>query len=162
MKTHELGIIVAALTQFSLACSDAGGSANSASGGAAGSAGTHSGAAGASSSAGSNHSAGEAGQGTDDRGGEAGDSSAGNDAGAGDDAGAGNDASAGNAGDVSDAGASSTDNGGANGGSVAAARFFLPTGVPDNTTAPSIEIDAQGGIHALYPAYAGGDAYYAY
>lgn len=44
-----------------------------------------------------------------------------------------------------------------------AARFFLPTGEQvRNTTAPKVEIDAQGGIHAIYPAYAGGDAFYAY
>lgn len=42
------------------------------------------------------------------------------------------------------------------------ARFFLPTGEPDNTSAPTVEVDAQGGIHALYPAYAIGGAYYAY
>lgn len=41
-------------------------------------------------------------------------------------------------------------------------RFFLPTGEPDNTAAPSIEIDAAGATHAIYPAYAGGDAYYGY
>ena len=45
----------------------------------------------------------------------------------------------------------------------AATRFFLPTGEQvTNTTAPKVEIDAQGGIHAVYPAYAGGDAFYAY
>lgn len=40
--------------------------------------------------------------------------------------------------------------------------FFLPTGEPDNTAAPVIEVDAAGGIHAVYPAFAGGGAYYAY
>lgn len=40
--------------------------------------------------------------------------------------------------------------------------FFLPTGEPDNTSAPTIELDAAGNIHAVYPAYAGGDAYYAF
>lgn len=58
------------------------------------------------------------------------------------------------------------DNGGPNGGgdgtSAPANRFFLPTGEPDNTAAPSLEVDAKGGIHAIYPAYAGGGAYYAY
>jgi hypothetical protein len=39
--------------------------------------------------------------------------------------------------------------------------FFLPTGQPDNTSAPSVEIDGEGRIHAVYPAYAGGGAYYA-
>jgi hypothetical protein len=43
-----------------------------------------------------------------------------------------------------------------------ASQFFLPTTEPDNTAAPRIELDAAGGIHALYPAYAGGGAYYAY
>jgi hypothetical protein len=42
------------------------------------------------------------------------------------------------------------------------AHFFLPTGEPDNTSAPTVETDAQGGMHSVYPAYAGGDAYYAY
>ncbi|HET6585571.1 MAG TPA: hypothetical protein VFG69_19060 [Nannocystaceae bacterium] len=39
--------------------------------------------------------------------------------------------------------------------------FWLPTGEPDNTSAPTIEIDATGAMHAVYPAYAGGRAYYA-
>ena len=47
------------------------------------------------------------------------------------------------------------------GDDVARAPFFLPTGEPDNTAAPSIEVDDDGRIHAVYPAYAGGDAYYA-
>jgi hypothetical protein len=57
-----------------------------------------------------------------------------------------------------------TSGGGANaaGPGAPAAKFFLPTGDPDNTSAPTIEVDKQGGIHAVYPAYAGGDAYYAY
>jgi hypothetical protein len=42
------------------------------------------------------------------------------------------------------------------------ARFFLPTGVPTNTSAPTVEIDAAGGVHMVYPAYARGNAYYAY
>jgi hypothetical protein len=40
--------------------------------------------------------------------------------------------------------------------------FFLPTPEPENTTAPKLEVDANGGTHMLYPGYAGGDAYYAY
>jgi len=144
MKTHQLGFILVALTQFSLACSDAGGSGNEAAGGSAG---NHSGSGNASGAAGSSHSPGDGDQGSGDRGGEAG---------------LGNDASAGDAGDGGDVGAGSANGGTANGGGVAAMRFFLPTGEVDNTAAPSIEIDAQGGIHALYPAYAGGDAYYAY
>jgi hypothetical protein len=51
--------------------------------------------------------------------------------------------------------------GGGNGGSVDA-RFFLPTGEPDNTSAPRVETDADGNVHAVYPAYAGGGAYYAF
>lgn len=46
---------------------------------------------------------------------------------------------------------------------IAANRFFMPTGEEvDNTSAPRLEVDRQGGLHAVYPAYAGGDAYYAY
>lgn len=48
------------------------------------------------------------------------------------------------------------------GGATTATPFFLPTVDPDNTSAPTIELDADGGIHAVYPAYAGGGAYYAY
>ncbi|MBK6915801.1 MAG: hypothetical protein IPH07_00230 [Deltaproteobacteria bacterium] len=40
--------------------------------------------------------------------------------------------------------------------------FFLPTGEPDNTSAPTVVVDRDGATHAVYPAYAGGDAYYAY
>lgn len=47
--------------------------------------------------------------------------------------------------------------------SSASARFFLPTGAEvDNTAAPIVEVDSQGTTHALYPAYAGGGAYYAH
>jgi hypothetical protein len=45
---------------------------------------------------------------------------------------------------------------------TAVGAFFLPTGEPDNTSAPTVEIDATGATHAVYPAYAGGNAYYAY
>ena len=41
-------------------------------------------------------------------------------------------------------------------------RFFLPTPEPENTKLPRILYDRKGGLHALYPGYAGGDAYYAY
>lgn len=52
-------------------------------------------------------------------------------------------------------------NGGGGGG--AAARFFLPTGSEvDNTSAPTVEVDAQGNTHTIYPAYARGGAYYAF
>ncbi|MET0344145.1 MAG: hypothetical protein ABW252_24230, partial [Polyangiales bacterium] len=42
------------------------------------------------------------------------------------------------------------------------AQFFLPTGEPDNTSAPVLEVDGAGNTHAVYPAYAGGDAYYGF
>ncbi|HET7543045.1 MAG TPA: hypothetical protein VFK05_24400 [Polyangiaceae bacterium] len=132
MNTRYAGFFFVALTQLSLACSDAGGS--NAAGGAAG---NHSG-----SGAGAGHDSdpgtSEAGQGADDPSGSAGDSGGG---------------------DVHAGGGGSA---GTSSGSVSAARFFLPTGEPDNTAAPSIEVDAQGGTHAVYPAYAGGNAYYAY
>ena len=54
-----------------------------------------------------------------------------------------------------------SENGGPDGQS-AAEPFFLPTGEPDNTSAPAIEVDSAGNIHAVYPAYAGGRAYYAF
>ncbi|HKP63977.1 MAG TPA: hypothetical protein VJV78_44890 [Polyangiales bacterium] len=41
-------------------------------------------------------------------------------------------------------------------------RFFLPTPEPENTKLPRVLFDAKGGLHALYPGYAGADAYYAY
>lgn len=142
MKTRYAGFFLAILTQFSLACSDAGGGngANA----AAGAAGNHSGAAGSAGSSGSNHGSNQAGQGSEDEGGAAGSSN-----------------SEGDAGDGNDNGGAAG-SGGAPNGSVSSSRFFLPTGEPDNTAAPSIEVDAQGGTHALYPAYAGGSAYYAY
>lgn len=142
MKTRYAGFFFVVLSHFSLACSDAGGS-NAAGGGAGNSA------AGAGAAADAGHdsdAAGEAGQSADEPEGSAG--SAGADAGGGD-ARAGSGATAG----------TGNENGS---GTVSAARFFLPTGEPDNTAAPSIEVDAQGGTHAVYPAYAGGNAYYAY
>ena len=148
MKTVYAGFFFAVLTQFSLACSDAGGGSQAAGEGAAGNHSGPSGAAGSAGSKGSQQGAGDAGQGADDEGGSAGRSNSESDAGAPNDGG---DSAGGSA------GGSGTPNGG-----VAAARFFLPTGEPDNTSAPSMEVDAQGGIHAVYPAYAGGNAYYAY
>jgi hypothetical protein len=41
-------------------------------------------------------------------------------------------------------------------------RFFVPTGEPDNIGTPTVEVDAQGNTHMVYPAYAGGGAYYAF
>lgn len=40
--------------------------------------------------------------------------------------------------------------------------FFMPTPEPRNTQFPRTEFDAKGGLHAVYPAYAGGGAFYAY
>lgn len=40
--------------------------------------------------------------------------------------------------------------------------FFMPTVEPDNTVSPRIRIDANGGVHSVYAAYAGGGAYYSY
>lgn len=51
--------------------------------------------------------------------------------------------------------------GGSSGGG-ASKSFFLPTAEPDNTSAPTVEVDAAGNLHAVYPAYAGGNAYYAF
>lgn len=44
----------------------------------------------------------------------------------------------------------------------AAGRMFLPTDGPANTRAPKLVLDRAGNLHAVYPAYAGGDAYYAF
>lgn len=42
-------------------------------------------------------------------------------------------------------------------------RFFLPTGEDvRNTVNPTIETDAQGNLHMIYPTYAVGDAFYAF
>jgi hypothetical protein len=46
--------------------------------------------------------------------------------------------------------------------SVTTSSFFLPTVEPDNTVAPRIRVDSNGGVHAVYAGYAGGGAYYAY
>lgn len=47
-------------------------------------------------------------------------------------------------------------------GGGTSARMFLPTAEPVNTRAPRIALDAAGNLHAVYPVYAGGDAYYAF
>jgi hypothetical protein len=60
---------------------------------------------------------------------------------------------------VSSDGSVSSDGGRATSGN--GSFFFLPTGEPDNTSAPTVEVDAQGNTHSVFPAYAGGDAYYA-
>ena len=59
-------------------------------------------------------------------------------------------------------GCGSTSDGSGPDGKTAEGPFFLPTGEPDNTSAPAIEVDGAGNIHAVYPAYAGGRAYYAF
>ena len=52
-----------------------------------------------------------------------------------------------------------TDDGSGNDGS--SGTFFLPTGATaTNTSPPTIQIDANGILHGVYPAYAGGGAYY--
>lgn len=40
------------------------------------------------------------------------------------------------------------------------ARFFLPTGEPTNTSAPTVVIDANDALHTIYPAYVRGGAFY--
>jgi hypothetical protein len=42
------------------------------------------------------------------------------------------------------------------------ARFFLPTGEPTNTSAPTVLVDANDAIHTVYPAYVRGGAFYGY
>jgi hypothetical protein len=54
------------------------------------------------------------------------------------------------------------DQGDASGSGTDAHTFWLPTGEPDNTADPTIEVDRSGAMHAVYPAYAGGGAYYAH
>jgi hypothetical protein len=54
---------------------------------------------------------------------------------------------------------------GADGASVAgdaSARFFLPTAEPTNTSAPTVLVDESDAIHAVYPAYVRGGAFYGY
>ena len=53
---------------------------------------------------------------------------------------------------------------GAGGGAAGteSARFFLPTGEPTNTAAPTLKIDANDGIHSVYPAFVRGGAFYGY
>jgi len=53
-------------------------------------------------------------------------------------------------------------NGGGGVAGAASARFFLPTGEPTNTSAPTILLDEDDAIHAVYPAYVRGGAFYAY
>lgn len=77
------------------------------------------------------------------------------------------------AGSTSDTGSAAQDAGASSGNDASSATsdgglassgkgsfFFLPTGEPDNTSAPTVEVDAQGNTHSVFPAYAGGDAYY--
>lgn len=47
-------------------------------------------------------------------------------------------------------------------GSAASTRFFLPTGEPTNTSAPSLAIDEDDALHMVYPEYVRGGAFYAY
>ncbi len=65
-------------------------------------------------------------------------------------------------------GGASSGNGGESGGGTgavaggASARFFLPTGEPTNTSAPTVLLDADDAIHTVYPAYVRGGAFYGY
>ncbi len=55
--------------------------------------------------------------------------------------------------------------GGGNGGVTGAEparKFFLPTGDPTNTAAPVLELDESDAIHAVYPQFVRGGAFYAY
>lgn len=56
--------------------------------------------------------------------------------------------------------------GGAPGGGLAdptkASRFFLPTVDPTNTAAPRFATAPDGGIHVVYPRFAGGGVFYAF
>jgi hypothetical protein len=55
------------------------------------------------------------------------------------------------------------ENGGNDDKGGAETKFFLPTGDDiRNTANPTIEIDSAGNSHLIYPAYAFGDAFYAY
>jgi hypothetical protein len=60
---------------------------------------------------------------------------------------------------------SSSGGGGAAGTNVAegaSARFFLPTGEPTNTSAPTVLLDANDAMHTIYPAYVRGGAFYGF
>ncbi len=46
--------------------------------------------------------------------------------------------------------------------STQAAKFFLPTNEPTNTANPSVEVDAQGNAHMVYPRFVRGNAFYAF
>jgi len=52
--------------------------------------------------------------------------------------------------------------GGGDGGGAGGGAFFLPTGEPENTVDPHVEVDGQGNLHMVYRAYGGGLAYYAF
>lgn len=67
-----------------------------------------------------------------------------------------------NACSCSGGGGGGKDGGGGGGNSDSPTHFFLPTAPGDNTTAPSLALDGAGGVHTVYPNYAGGGAYYAY
>lgn len=62
----------------------------------------------------------------------------------------------------SDAGAPNADGGASQPPQSTGAHFFLPTQEPENTSAPTVEVDAAGNVHSVYPAYAGGDAFYSF
>jgi hypothetical protein len=157
MQMRNRILVVATLLNLGLACSDANDGSHDAAGGNSNQ-GTGGRAAG-----GETHEGGDAGQGESSGGKSSGGKSSGGSAGV---SGAPDDAGGDGSGDVAGAGGAggtgSSVGGAGPGPGVQAARFFLPTGEPDNTAAPSVEVDAKGGIHTVYPAYAGGNAYYAY
>jgi hypothetical protein len=63
---------------------------------------------------------------------------------------------------ATDSGASSGATTGPGGAGTASSKFFLPTGEPTNTAAPTVVVDADDGIHAVYPAFVKGGAFYGY
>lgn len=118
------------------------------------------------SSAGSGGSASAGSSGGSDSGGS--DSSGGSSSSGGSDSAGG---SSGSGGSGSSDNSDSSDSSGGAGGSggsgheppdTATRHFFLPTPENTNTVAPRVVVDAKGGIHSVYTAYAGGRAFYAY
>ena len=109
-------------------------------------------------SGGARHTTGGRAQGGTARGGSSG---SGASAGAADDESEGGDAN-GDDGEGGDANGDDGEGAQDNGAEANGPRFFLPTTDIRNTSPPRLEVDVKGGIHAVYPAYAGGGAYYAY
>ncbi len=161
MLMNHRWVLLTGIFNLALACSDANDGSHDATGGSSNTSGGRSPTGGTNSAAGEGgDDAGLGGSSSNAKGGRS--STGGSSASAGQ---AGDSAELGGAGDAAGAGGADSNIGGSDGGpgpDVDVTHFFLPTGEPDNTSAPSLEVDAQGGIHAVYPAYAGGNAYYAY